>query len=199
MGSTKGDGSIDAVLFDMDGTLIRSHYDWSTIRATLGVEGPSLIDALNALPEPRQSEAWSTLIMIERRASDAATLIDGVHALLGVLKDKGVRAALVTNNTDANTHALIDRFGLRFSVVLTRDSGFYKPSGAPLVEAMRRLEVEPDRTIAVGDSHYDVKAAREAGCAAVVVVNGGFEAHRESADLGFRSLGELADHLRIVL
>ena len=49
--------------------------------------------------------------------------------------------------------------------------------------------------VAVGDSHYDIKAGREAGCAQVVVVNGGFEVHRDQADFGFRSLSEFANHL----
>ena len=189
----------EAALFDMDGTLVRSCYDWPMIRSTLGVDGPSIIDALNELPEPRRSAAWQTLIRIERRASVEATLIDGAAELVELVQDRGLHTALVTNNTDENTHALLERFGLSFTLVLTRDSGYYKPSGAPIAEAMRRLGVSPELCLAVGDSGYDVMAAREAGCAQVVVVNGGYDAHGRDADLAFRGLDELTNHLGRIL
>ena len=44
-----------------------------------------------------------------------------------------------------------------------------------------------------------IEAAREAGCAQVAVVNGGFKAHRREADVAFESLGELTEHLRSII
>ena len=196
---TEGLRAVDAILFDMDGTLIRSDYDWPSIRAELGVEGPSLVDALNALPESRRSEAWVRMREIETRASLAASVVDGARDLVELLGSRGVKTALVTNNTSVNTRSLTRRFGLRFDVVLTRDSGLYKPSSAPLVEAMRRLGVDASRTMAVGDSMYDIRSAREAGCVCVVVVNGGFDRYREAADLAFRDLRALGEFVRRVV
>jgi len=184
---------LEAVLFDMDGTLIHSEYDWPAIRAELGVDGPSIIDALNALPEPQRAESWARLETIERQASLGAVLVEGTEDLLSLLADHGVKTALVTNNSTENTETLLDRFGLSFDVVITRDSGLFKPSGAPLIEAMRRLCVSPAATIAVGDSHYDVQAAREAGCAQVIIVNGGCRRWGKDADHAFEDLMGLAE------
>ena len=93
--------------------------------------------------------------------------------LLSLLAAKGLACALVTNNNEANTHRLLDRFDLAFDPVLTRDDGFWKPSGAPIVEAARRLGIPPGDCLGVGDSHYDILAARDAGLRAVCIVNGG--------------------------
>ncbi len=186
---------LKAVLFDMDGTLVQSEYDWPAIRTELGVDGPSIIDALNALPELQRVESWARLEAIERQASLGAVLVEGTEDLLRILADRGIMTALVTNNSIENTEALVGRFGLSFDVVVTRDSGLFKPSGAPLAEAMRRLDVEPELTIAVGDSHYDIRAAREAGCSQIIIVNGGCRPWGKHADYAFEDLRELVEFL----
>ena len=53
----------------MDGTLVDSRYDWPAIRAELGIDAPSLIDALNGLGSPEREEKWRRLIEIERQAT----------------------------------------------------------------------------------------------------------------------------------
>ncbi|RLE32138.1 MAG: hypothetical protein DRJ61_10250 [Acidobacteria bacterium] len=186
---------LKAVLFDMDGTLVHSEYDWPAIRAELGVEGPSIIDALNALPAPQRTESWARLEVIERQASLCASLVEGTEDLLELLAGRGLKTALVTNNSSENTEALMGRFGLSFNVVITRDSGLYKPSGAPLIEAMGRLGVSGVETIAVGDSNYDVRAAREAGCSQVIIVNGGCSQWGQIADHAFEDLSALTAFL----
>ena len=58
--------------------------------------------------------------------------------LLDLLAERGLTTALVTNNSQRNTELLLARFGLHFDVVVTRDSGLWKPSGEPIAEAARR-------------------------------------------------------------
>jgi phosphoglycolate phosphatase-like HAD superfamily hydrolase len=55
---------------------------------------------------------------------------------------------------------------------LTRESGLYKPGAAPFLRVMEQLKVKPDETVAVGDTHYDLQAAREAGLARVFILKG---------------------------
>jgi HAD superfamily hydrolase (TIGR01509 family) len=190
---------IQAVIFDMDGTLIDSTYDWPDIRHRLGVTGSSIIDDLNGLTEPDRSEKWAELEEIEKTATLEARLHDGALELLELLAAKEFRTALVTNNSEDNTRRLLDRFGLRFDVVLTRDSGFWKPSGAPISKAVARLGVEAEACLGVGDSHYDVLAAREAGLAAVCVLHDGTGRDGGDADLEFDDIPGFVRYLRVVL
>ncbi|MCJ7754561.1 MAG: AIR synthase related protein, partial [Thermoanaerobaculales bacterium] len=105
---------VRAVIFDMDGTLVDSTYDWPTFRRDLDITGASIIDELNGLPEPERSARWAELEAIEARATDSATVHSGAPELLGLLVEKGLATALVTNNNEANTRRLLDRFGLDF-------------------------------------------------------------------------------------
>ena len=189
---------IEALIFDMDGTLVASAYDWPAIRRRLGVEGPSIIDALNGLPEPERGRRWSELEAIESQASERAELHDGAFELLELVRSHGLATALVTNNTAANTEPLLARFGLRFDVILTRDSGLWKPSGAPLAEAARRLGVAPQRCLGVGDSHYDLLAARDAGLAAVCMLHDGAGRHDGEAELAFADIPSFIRYLTLV-
>jgi HAD superfamily hydrolase (TIGR01509 family) len=190
---------IRAVILDMDGTLIDSTYDWPEIRRQLGVVGSSIIDDLNGLAEPDRSRKWAELEAIESDATAEARLHDGVGDLLELLAAKKLRTALVTNNSEANTRMLLDRFGLVFDVVLTRDSGLWKPSGAPISEAVGRLGVESGECLGVGDSRYDVLAAREAGLAAVCVLHDGTGRHGGDVDLEFDDVPAFVRYLRVVL
>jgi len=185
---------IDTVIFDMDGTLIDSRYDWVAIREALEIEGHSIIDELNRLESPKREEKWELLRHFEHEASLTAEVKDGAVDLLAFLREKGVNTALVTNNSLDNVTFLLDRFNLAFDTVLTRDSGLYKPSGAPLLEVMRRLGVRPEQCMYVGDYLYDIQAGREAGCGTVCLV---FDRRFcAEADISFSDLRALLSYLK---
>jgi hydrogenase expression/formation protein HypE len=190
---------VEAVIFDMDGTLVDSRYDWPAIRRQLRIESGSIIDELNGLEEPDRTRRWAELQAIENGATAEATVFAGVQDLLALLRQHGLKTALVTNNTDANTRQLLDRLGLEFNVVLTRDSGFWKPSGRPILEALNRLGTTPDHCLGVGDSRHDVTACREADLAAICVLHDGSGRHSEEADLYFDDIPTFVRFLRIVL
>ena len=122
-----------------------------------------------------------------------------LRELLELLSEHGLVTALVTNNNESNTRSLLDRFELSFDVVLTRDSGLWKPSGAPISEAVARLDVPPDVCLAVGDSRYDVLAAREAGLTAICVVHDGSARDVGEVDLVFEDIPAFVRYLRVVM
>jgi HAD superfamily hydrolase (TIGR01509 family) len=188
-----------AMIFDLDGTLVDSTYDWPAIRSRLEVDGGSIIDHLNHLEEPERQQKWAVLNEIEDRASAAARPMQGAAELLSLLREKEIATALVTNNSGSNTSRLLERFGLAFDVVLTRDHGLWKPSGAPVTAVIEELGVAPEQCLAVGDSSYDLAAAREAGCGAFCAVYGAAERLSDEADLAFADLAALVRYLRIVL
>jgi len=190
---------LEAVLFDMDGTLIASEYDWPAIRQRLGVTRPPILEELSRLPEPQRSQRLAELEAIEREATRQAGLAEGAHELLDLLAERAIPTALVTNNTDENTAFLLGRFDLDFAVVITRDLGPRKPSPAPVNEAIARLGVAPQRTLAVGDSPLDITSARAAGCGAICVVGHRAEEHQDEVDLVFADLGALTRYLKLAL
>jgi HAD superfamily hydrolase (TIGR01509 family) len=155
----------------MDGTLIEVPYDWPRIRADLGAAETSILTYLGRLEEPERSRKWAILEAHEADATTRAHLRPGVPHLLKRLGAKGIRTALVTNNSRKNTGILLDKFGLAFDLVMTRDDGLWKPSGAPLIAAMARLGLLPKDCLAVGDSHFDIRAAREAGIPRIFVIS----------------------------
>jgi HAD superfamily hydrolase (TIGR01549 family) len=188
---------IEACVFDMDGTMIDSKYDWAAMREQFGVSSGSIIEHLNNLEGEEKVTKLAELHEIERSASLVAHVKDGAADLLALLKEKGIKTALVTNNSDANAHYLIEKFGLAFDVTLTRDSGLYKPSGAPIAEAVRRLGATPDRTLCVGDSLYDILACRDAGCARVCILYDDKRIYTATSDLHFPDIESFIRYLRI--
>jgi HAD superfamily hydrolase (TIGR01549 family) len=154
---------LKGIIFDLDGTIVDAPYDWALIRAKLGVEGESILAFLERLKEPDKSRKWGELKDFEARATKQASLKPGMKRWLKSLARQGIKTALVSNNTRENVDFLRRKFDLAFDVVLTREAGLWKPSGAPFLEAMRRLGLEKEDCIVVGDSHYDAKAAADAG------------------------------------
>jgi len=99
-----------------------------------------------------------------------------VNSLLIALREGGIRTALVTADDRQPTIETLERFGWDslFDLVLCGDDGLpQKPDPALLLEACRRLEISPERTIMVGDTVADLAMARQAGAALVVAVLGG--------------------------
>jgi hydrogenase expression/formation protein HypE len=190
---------IEACVFDMDGTLVDSDYNWRSIKSALGVKGTSIIDDLNNFEKKERDAKWKMLSEIERRATRAANVKPGAGALLELLRRKGIRTALVTNNSEDNTSYLLNKFGLEFDEVLTRDSGLYKPSGAPVAEAVRRLGAAPEKTLCVGDSRYDVLAARDAGCGWIIILFDEARQFSAEADLDFPDIHSFMRYLDVVV
>lgn len=189
----------EAFIFDMDGTLIDSTYDWQAIKSSLGTHGRSIIDDLNGMKSPEREEKWALLHRIEREATKEAQLKEGAADLLAFVKEKAIKTALVTNNSRENTDFLLENFGLSFDVVVTRDSGLWKPSGAPVTEAMRLLGVLPEKTLCIGDSRYDVLACREAGCASICILHDKTGLFSPESDISFPEIADFLQYLSFVL
>ncbi len=190
---------IEAFVFDLDGTLVDAEYDWPTIRKRFAVTEGTIIDHLNGLEEPERERRWRELEQIEDEATRRAKPLAGAGPVLELLRGRNIPIGLVTNNSAANARALMERFGLSFDLVLTRDDGLWKPSGAPLREAARRLGRAPATCLAVGDSHYDVAAAAEAGFGRMFLVHAPETAREKGVDLSFPDLESLHRYLQVVL
>jgi HAD superfamily hydrolase (TIGR01509 family) len=164
------EGKIRGVLFDMDGTIVSVPYDWPRIKAELGSGDVPILSYLDRLGEPEQSRKNAVLERHEAEATRRAILRQGTKALLGLLAARGAKTALITNNSRTNTEHLLERFRLTFDLVMTRESGLWKPSGAPLLAVMEKLGLTRNACCAVGDSHFDVSAAKAAGIPLIFIL-----------------------------
>lgn len=107
-------------------------------------------------------------------------LYEGVAAALETLRGRGVRLGCVTNKNTCFAMPILRARGIleEFSVVVCGDTlAVKKPHPAPLLEAMRGLDAPAARTVMVGDSLADSRAAAAAGCRFVCM---GYGYHREA-------------------
>jgi HAD superfamily hydrolase (TIGR01549 family) len=154
---------VRAIIFDLDGTVVETPYDWAHIREELGTKGVSILTYLRALAEPERSLKWNILKKYEDAATHKAKLKKGIRPFFTFLARRKIKRALVTNNSRKNVRFLLKKFNLKFDWVISRERGLWKPSGAPFLEVLRRLKIKKEECWVVGDSQFDIKAAKEAG------------------------------------
>jgi HAD superfamily hydrolase (TIGR01549 family) len=187
---------IKAVVFDLDGTIVESAYEWPDIRRRLGAGSHPILSYLAGLAEPERSRKRAELESIEAEATHKAVLKEGIRELLAFLGQAGLKTALVTNNSGRNVSLLLSKYNLEFDCVLSRDSGLWKPSGAPLREALDRIQVLPQECCAVGDSPFDAQAALEAGIPLVFLIGRQRPMPADARVQTLDSLSELQEALR---
>ena len=163
---------IKTVIFDLDGTVVENSYDWTGIREELGTGETSILHYLDSLGEPERSRKWAVLERHEAFQTAGSSVRRGTKGLLAFLREAGVRAALVTNNSRSNTDFLLEKFGLAFDLVLTRESGLWKPSGAPFRQVMQVFDVTGKECCVVGDTRFDILAAMDAGIGKIFLISG---------------------------
>ena len=189
--------AVQAIIFDLDGTLVDSAED---LRAALnrlladlglrpiepteikGMIGDGVLKLLEralvaANGDPQQKDALLPRFL-EIYQANPATLtrcFPGVAETLEALRRKGFRMAVVTNKPVFATNKILQALGLAeiFPVVVGGDSVQQrKPHPAPLLEAVRQLEVDVGQALMVGDNIHDVEAAHAAGMRCVAVTYG---------------------------
>lgn len=191
---------IDAILFDLDGTLVDSVPDLAAATDAMLIElgrppaGEALVRewvgngaerlvkrALTGEMEGEPSEAdlqrAFPLFMeqYQQHLDGQSRLYPGVQECLAELQDRGLALALVTNKPERFIGPLLAALGIAdvFAVVVGGDTlAQRKPHPAPLLHAARQLGVEPAAALMVGDSRNDVVAARRAGMPVVCVPYG---------------------------
>jgi HAD superfamily hydrolase (TIGR01509 family) len=187
------------VIFDLDGTVVENSYDWPLIKRTLGSGDTPILEYLYGLKGPERERKLAVLEKFEAEQTAQAVLRPGMSEVITVLRTKGVRTALVTNNSLKNTEALVDRFGLRFDLILTRESGLWKPSGEAFRRVMREFGAGPEECAVVGDTKYDLAAAAEAGVASVFIMSEDAAGFDGSSAVVCRSAEELLQKIEALL
>ncbi len=190
--------NIQAVLWDLDGTLVRSdrlHRDLE--REVLAGYGVALSAAAQAAWVGEPTRAVFTRLLSARglgakvdealarkraaapeRILRRALPVRGIEQVLGDIPARTHRFALVTSAEGYLARGLLERFGWawRFEAVVTADDVERpKPDPQPYRLACERLGLSPARALVVEDAPHGVRAAKAAGCR-VAALPGTFEA-----------------------
>jgi mannitol-1-/sugar-/sorbitol-6-phosphatase len=176
------DEVFDAVIFDLDGTLIDSTpavlRSWSTWAEEYGLSTdsvrqhgvPSATVVRAVMPEHLQEAGLRRINELEiADLNDIVVLPGAVEALSSLARAKN---AIATSCTVPLAEARIAAAQLAPpSVLVTADDVRHgKPHPEPFVEAARRLGVDPRRCLVVEDAPRGLQAARAAGCFTLAVV-----------------------------
>lgn len=194
---------IRLVLFDCDGTLVDSQHliaaamaetfrtialEPPTTAAVRRVVGLSLEEAIaRLLPERRRSEAKALSArykaIYQTLKSDPAVpqdeLFDGAREALHALSRADYLLGVATGKSRRGLVSTLERHGLReyFITLQTADDAPGKPDPTMALQAIAEAGVEPDETIVIGDTVFDVLMARAAGARALGVSWGYHEPH----------------------
>ena len=178
----------NAILFDLDGTLVDSVPDLAaaanTLLGELGrpplslaqvtgmvgdgaaklVERALAASGVTDAPPSRVLDRF--LALYEADPTRLTRAYDGVSQVLDQLAAAGFRLGVCTNKPERATRAVLSGLRLEryFPVVLGGDSGpTRKPDAGPLCTAVERLGSQPGSAAMIGDHRNDVAAARAAG------------------------------------
>ncbi|MER5833409.1 HAD-IA family hydrolase [Streptomyces sp. NPDC002130] len=177
---------LQAVLFDMDGTLVDTERLWW--EAVEEVAGRELTEAdqPEVLGRPVEHTAAWLASDTGRPATELAAALhreftDRVHTgivprrgaldLLDALTRDGIPTALVTASPRVVADTVLAALGThRFAVSITADdTERTKPAPDPYLAACRALAADPARCVAVEDTQTGVTSAEAAGCAVLAV------------------------------
>ncbi len=215
--------AFDLIGFDLDGTLLdtsgeltasvnytlallnRAPLALADIRPMVGLGAKHMLaEGLKATGEFSDDLLRTHLPLLldhyEAHLGTESPPFDGLLPLMAELDARGVAMAVVTNKYERFAVKLLDQIGMisRFQCVIGGDTmgpGMAKPHRAPMDEMARRCGVtDPARIAFLGDSIYDVMAAKAAGMRSIAVSFGFL--HQPVEELGAEAI---VDHYDEVL
>ena len=182
--------SLDTFIFDLDGTLIELNLDFDAIRRALGIRDRYILEAILKLDGNLRRQKLEILKEFEIRSALTAKLMPHARDVLRLLEDLGLKKGIVTRNCRESVEIVIDRFGLEFDFVITREDAKPKPSPEPIILALKIAGSKPESSIVIGDYKFDLIAGKRAGTKTALILN---ERNREFVHLADYVLHSLKD------
>ena len=180
------------VLFDFDGTVLDSgeiilasmrhatrtvlgrEIEDEVLMAAVG--GSGLVEQMRLLDEDRIDELVDVYRAHNEPLHAGVACCAGMEDALARLKEEGRRLGIVTAKRRATVALAFDTVAIEhlFDVVVgSDDTERHKPDPDPILHALELLGADPDDAVYVGDSPFDVRAAKAAGVHAIAVTWGG--------------------------
>ena len=206
----------DAVVFDLDGVIVDSETVWDDARrslarsvgarwteqATTDMMGMSSVewsrfmhDRLGVALDPDEISSRVAQRVIDRYAAGDVPLLPGaLETVRRIARDLPVGLASSSNRSVIDV--FLDATAMRDSfavIVSSEEVARGKPAPDVYVEALRRLKVEPRRSVAVEDSTHGIRSAYAAGMTVVIVPNRHFPPAADALTLGTHVLASVAE------
>jgi phosphoglycolate phosphatase len=215
----------EAVLFDLDGTLIDSAPDlagaandlrqvrglaplpFDLLRPMVGAGARGMVGvAFGVKPGDDEFELLrdAFLARYAQRMLEQTAVFDAMQPVLQALERAGLRWGVVTNKAARFTEPIVHGLGLRprlAALVCGDTTPHSKPHPAPLLEAARQLGLAPSACAYVGDDARDVVAGRAAGMTTLAAQWGylgdGVGVHEWGADAVLETPSQLLNWLQL--
>ena len=206
----------DAVVFDLDGVLLDSEQVWDEVREQLvrergarwhegaqremmgmsSVEWSRYMHDELGVPDPPETISAEVVRRMEERYRTRLPLIDGAREAVERLAARWPLGLASSSNREV-IDLVLDVSGLAqfFRVTVSSEEvARGKPAPDVYLEAARRLEVPPERCVAIEDSENGIRSGKAAGMRVVAIPNPHFRPTEEAmalADVTLDSLAEL--------
>jgi len=211
-----------ALLFDLDGTLIDSVYQhvlaWREalaafdldvaiwrIHRRIGMSGGLFVTALrreiaSKLTDDELQQLSAAHAEAYARLRESVRPLPGAKELLATLTQQEVKWAIATSGQEASARPALELLGLPADTpMVTRDQVRHaKPDPDLFLAAAAAIQVDIKHAIVVGDSVWDLLAARRAGALGVGLLSGGYgsdELERAGAYRVYADPADLLAHL----
>jgi HAD superfamily hydrolase (TIGR01549 family) len=203
-----------AALLDVDGTLIDANYQHALawyrafkqngivlpvwrIHRTVGMGGDQLVPALvgEKVDEEKGDDIREARDEIYQDLIDEVAPLEGAHEFMADLSERGVRIVLASSSPqDEIDHYLdlLDARGLADAWTTKDDVEATKPEPDLVKAALEKADV--DQAVMVGDTPWDIEAAKKAGVETIGVITGGWS-KQELLDAGAVSVFESVEEL----
>jgi phosphoglycolate phosphatase-like HAD superfamily hydrolase len=207
-----------AGIFDIDGTLVASndaharawvdalaaggrHVELSRVRPLIGMGSDKLLPQLGIDPESPEAKAAAERRgeIFKRHYLPRIQPTRGAHELVATLYDKGLTLVIATSAEKNEVDALLRIADVgRFFTAKTssEDAERSKPDPDIVCAALRETDCSAGHVVMLGDTPYDVAAARGAGVEIIALRSGGWSgADLAGAIAVYDDPQDLLDHL----
>ena len=156
---------IKGVIFDLDGTLVESSLDFSSMRETIGCpQNEDILMFVDAIEcEKAKSDAHNIILQHEIEDAQNVKWLNVGRAMVEKAQQHKLPMAIVTRNCRAATAIKLANNDIPIDYVLTREDAPAKPDPTALLMVASTWQLQPEDCLYVGDFIYDQQAAENAG------------------------------------
>lgn len=184
------------IIFDMDGTLVDSKIDYTSLHAALNLDpSASIVNHLNSLNEKDKQAAHDIIHHFETTGYKKSVIIDGVKNLLNALEKNNINVAIFTLNSRVTAEKTLKMHDLKIPFIITREDAQPKPNPEGLFKICDHYSTPLDQALYVGDYIYDLQAGLNANIKTALYAPTAPDFDHSSAYIKFNHFDELHSYL----